>query len=215
VFPEGVGAAAPAERPPSDPYAAFVHDLAQWTRARIIARLDESSVLSNRAKLIYGAAWLAGAGSADWYLTAEIASPGDEGGPGIGSLLRWRAEMGTPPTEDDFFFVAVVCTFFHLFAVMADRDRLSTARTFATQIGAPPELGDLAYELEHAYPTRRLSPRQETNLASYLAQADLRLAEHLGVDNSPGLSVEQATTVLQQFNALFRDNVAAVVQRLE
>jgi len=209
--PAPAGAAKPADEGLRDPYAAFVQQLAAQARAAVVGRLDTSSVLSSRAKLIDGAAWLAGTASAEWYLTAEIASPGDGGGPGLGALLRWRASVGTLPSEDEFLCVAVICTFFYLFGVMADRDRLSTARTFVAEIAAPASLGEMAEELERAYPTRRPGGRPETDLRAYLTLADRRLAALLGVNNSPGLSLGQVGIVLQRFNHLFRENLAPIV----
>ncbi len=196
------------------PYGEFVHDLARWARAHLIGRLKESSVLSDRAKLIDGAVSLAGIASADWYLTTEIASGGDGGGSGLARLMRRRAEAGLHPTEEEFLIVALVCTFFYLFAVMADRDRLSAARTFVAEVGAPTELGDMARELERVYPTRRVSPRPTATLTAYLAHADQLLGRHLGVDNRPGLSESQAARVLQQFTSLYLKNVLPVVQQL-
>ncbi len=97
-------------------------------------------------------------------------------------------KAGRALTADEFVFVAAVCTFFYLFGVMADRDRLPAARTFVKEIGAPEALGDVARELEYAYPTRRTSPRPKSTLLEYLARADERLAGLLDVDNHPGLS---------------------------
>jgi len=68
---------------------------------------------------------------------------------------------------------------------MADRDRLPAARTFVKEIGAPEALGEVARELEYAYPTRRQSPRPKTTMAEYLARADEQLAGFLAVDNRP------------------------------
>jgi hypothetical protein len=195
-------------------YDDFVHDLAQWARTRILDRLKESTVLSERAKLIDSAVSLAGIASADWYLTTEIASAGDGGGPGLAGLLRRRTESGIPLVTDEFLAVTVVCTFFHLFAVMADRDRYSAARTFVVEIGAPAALAEMAHELERAYPTRRVAPRPPTTLAAYLALADELLAEHLGVNNGPGLSAAQAATVTQQFRAFYLNDVLPVLQQV-
>jgi hypothetical protein len=200
--------------PAPDPYADAVHGLALRERDRILDVLDESTLLSNSAKLIDGAVTLAGTASADWYLTTEIASFGDGGGPGLGRLMRWRAGAGTIVTADEFRCVAVLCSFYYLFAVMADRDRLSAARLYLQEIDAPPVLSDLVRELERYYPTRRLTPRPKTNYANYLAHADLRIAECLHLDNSPGLSVAQAAKVIARFSALHDENVVPVVHRV-
>jgi len=202
---------APAPAPISDSYDGCVHSLAVRQRDRILELLDASTVLSDRAKLIYQSFTRAGTASADWYLTTEVAEPDDGGGPGLGNLVRRRASEGSPVGEDEFLFVAVVCSFFYLFAVMADRDRLLAARTFVEEIGAPPALADLAHELERVYPTRRHTLRPRGSLAEYLALADLRLAEGLGIDNSPGLSTGQAAKVTARFETLYVENVLPVV----
>ena len=202
------------EVPVPDPYADAVHELALRERDRILDLLDTSTVLSNSAKLIDGAVTLAGTAAADWYLATEVASLGDGGGPGLGRLMRWRAGAGEMVTAVEFRCVAVVCSFFFLFAVMADRDRLSTARLYLREIDAPPVLGDLVRDLEHSYPTRRLTPRPTTNYANYLAHADLRIAECLHLDNSPGLSAVQAAKVLARFVTLRQEIVAPVVERV-
>ena len=200
--------------PTDDPYDAAVHDLALAERDRILDSLNASTGLSNRAPLIDAAVALAGTASAEWYLTAQIAAAGDGGGPGLGNLVRRRVKAGRALTADEFVFVAAVCTFFYLFGVMADRDRLPAARTFVKEIGAPEALGDVARELEYAYPTRRTSPRPKTTLLEYLARADERLAGFLDVDNRPGLSPGQAATVMERFGTLYHENVVPVVSRL-
>jgi hypothetical protein len=197
-----------------DPYDGAVRDLVLRERDRILDLLNESTVLSNRAQLIDAAVALAGTASAEWYLTADIAAAGDGGGPGLGNLVRRRAKTGRTLRADEFVFVAAVCTFFYLFGVMADRDRLPAARTFVKEIGAPEALGDVARELEYAYPTRRQSPRPKTTMAEYLARADEQLAGFLEVDNRPGLSARQAATVMARFGTLYHDNVVPVLSRL-
>jgi hypothetical protein len=215
VPPPSVAAPPPTGGVPApDPYADAVHGLALHERDRILDVLDDSTVLSNRAKLIDGAVTLAGTASADWYLTTEVASFGDGGGPGLGRLMRWRAGAGTMVTEDEFRCVTVLCSFFYLFAVMADRDRLSATRLYLQEIDAPPALSHLVRELEHCYPTRRLTPRPKTNYANYLARVDLRIAECLNLDNSPGLSAAQAAKVMARFNTLYHENVVPVVHRV-
>jgi hypothetical protein len=200
--------------PTDDPYDAAVRDLALRERDRILDSLNASTGLSNRAQLIDAAVALAGTASAEWYLTAQIAAAGDGGGLGLGNLVRRRAKAGRALTADEFVFVAAVCTFFYLFGVMADRDRLGAARTFVKEIGAPEALGDVARELEYAYPTRRKSPRPKTTLLEYLARADERLAGFLDVDNHPGLSPGQAATVMERFGTLYHENVVPVISRL-
>jgi hypothetical protein len=212
--PEALGPLPTGEVPAPDPYADAVHGLARRERDRTLELLDASTVLTNRAKLIDGAVTLAGTASADWYLTTEVASLGDSGGPGLGRLMRWRAGAGTMVTEYEFRCVAVLCSLYYLFNVMADRDRLSTARLYLQEIDAPPALSGLARELEHYYPTRRLTPRPETNYANYLAHADLRIAECLHLDNSPGLSAAQAAKVMARFNTLHQECVLPVVERV-
>jgi len=199
--------------PTDDPYDAAVRDLALRERDRILDSLNASTGLSNRAQLIDAAVALAGTASAEWYLTAQIAAAGG-GGPGLGNLVRRRAKAGRALTADEFVFVAAVCTFFYLFGVMADRDRLGAARTFVKEIGAPEALGDVARELEYAYPTRRTSPRPKTTLLEYPARADERLAGFLDVDNRPGLSPGQAATVMERFGTLYHENVVPVISRL-
>jgi hypothetical protein len=200
--------------PTDDPYDAAVRDLALHERDQILDSLNASTGLSNRAQLIDAAVALAGTASAEWYLTAQIAAAGGGGGPGLGNLVRRRAKAGGALTADEFVFVAAVCTFFYLFGVMADRARLPAARTFVKEIGAPEALGDVARELEYAYPTRRTSPRPKTTLLEYPARADERLAGFLDVDNRPGLSPGQAATVMERFGTLYHENVVPVVSRL-
>ncbi|MGA9077313.1 MAG: hypothetical protein WB383_03130 [Acidimicrobiales bacterium] len=212
VAPVAPPAADPARG--DDPYDVAVRDLALRERDRILDQLNESTVLSNRAQLIDAAVALAGTASAEWYLTADIAAAGDGGGPGLGNLVRHRAKAGRALRSDEFVFVAAVCTFFYLFGVMADRDRLPAARTFVREIGAPEALGDVARELEYAYPTRRPSPRPKTTMSEYLARADEYLAGFLEVDNRPGLSAGQAATVMARFGTLYHQNVVPVVSRV-
>ncbi|MFZ0059150.1 MAG: hypothetical protein WAL35_03770, partial [Acidimicrobiales bacterium] len=198
-----------------DAYGRLVHARARRCGDRMFDLIDASPVLSDRAKLIDKAVSLAGTESAEWYLTAEFTSRDDDSGPGLAGLLLGRTAAGSPLSEDEFFFVAGVCTLFFLFAVMADRDRLSAARTFVEAIGTPAVLDDVADALEHAYPTRRPSPRPKTTIAAYLARADQWLAEYLGVDNSPGLGARQATTVTQRFSTLYLENVLPALHRVE
>jgi hypothetical protein len=215
VLPPGGLAPLPTgEVPAIDPYAAAVHGLALHERDRILDLLDASTVLTDRAKLIRGAVTLAGTAAADWYLTSEVSSPGDSGGPGLGRLMRWRAGAGEMVTEYEFRCTAVVCSFYFLFDVMADRDRLTTAALYLQEIDAPPVLAGLVHELEYYYPTRRPTPRADRNYANYLAHADLRIAECLHLDNSPGLSAAQAAKVLARFNALRQEKVSPIVQRM-
>jgi hypothetical protein len=204
---------APVKPPVDDAYGRFAHELAVRCSDRILDAIEASPALSERAKLVDKAVTLAGSQSAEWYVTTEYESDDDDG-PGLGSLLRQRSASGSPISEEEFSFVTVVCTFFYLFAVMADRDRLSAAATFVEAIGAPVLVGDVADDLEHAFPTRRPSPRPATTFAAYLTKADRWLAEYLGVDNSPGLSARQAATVTQRFNACYLENVLPALNRV-
>lgn len=204
---------ATVKTPVDDAYRHLVHDLALRSGGRILDRIEASPKLSDRAKLIDKAVSAAGCQSAEWYVATEY-DPDDDDGPGLASLLRQRSAAGSPLSEEEFSFVAVVCTLFYLFAVMADRDRLPVARTFVEAIGAPAVVADVVDDLEHAFPTRRPSPRPATTLAAYLAHADRWLAEYLGVDNSPGLSVRQAATVTERFNACYLEEVLPVLHRV-
>lgn len=206
---------APVKPAVDDAYRRLVHDLAGRSGGRILDRIEASPTLSDRAKVIDKAVSAAGCQSAEWYVATEYVWQDDDAGPGLASLLRQRSAGGSPLSEEEFSFVAVVCSLFYLFAVMADRDRLPAARTFIEAIGAPAVVTDVVDDLEHAFPTRRPSPRPATTLAAYLAHADRWLAEYLGVDNSPGLSVRQAATVTERFNACYLENVLPALQRVK